>query len=91
MPMTDEPGFVDATTQAEMVRNGEVTPLEAGGLRNRARRAAQSCPQRRHHPDVRRGPRGGVTAHSRRPILRRPVPGQGLPGRVRGRPVHRVL
>ena len=28
MSMTDEPGFVDATTQAEMVRNGEVTPLE---------------------------------------------------------------
>ena len=28
MPMSDEPGFVDATTQAEMVRNGEVTPLE---------------------------------------------------------------
>ena len=26
--MSDEPGFVDATTQAEMVRNGEVTPLE---------------------------------------------------------------
>ena len=28
MPMSDDPGFVDATTQAEMVRNGEVTPLE---------------------------------------------------------------
>ena len=28
MSMTDELGFVDATTQAEMVRNGEVTPAE---------------------------------------------------------------
>ena len=28
MPMTDEMGFVDATTQAEMVRNGDVTPAE---------------------------------------------------------------
>ena len=28
MPMTDELGFVDATTQAEMVRNGEVTAAE---------------------------------------------------------------
>ena len=28
MSMTDELGFVDATIQAEMVRNGEVTPVE---------------------------------------------------------------
>ena len=28
MPKTDELGFVDATTQAEMVRNREVSPLE---------------------------------------------------------------
>ena len=28
MPMTDDLGFVDATAQAEMVRNGDVTPAE---------------------------------------------------------------
>ena len=75
--MDDELTWKDATAQAELVRRGEVSPLELVDAAIRADRPMRSGAERRHPPPVLHCSRAGGRGAARRAVSGRADPAQG--------------
>ena len=87
--MTDDFATLDATAQAELVRTGQVSPLEL--VDAAINRVEKLNPELNAviHPLLRPGPQGGRRTAARRAVHRRADPVQGPRLRGRGRAVPR--
>ena len=68
---------LDATAQAELVRRGELTPLELVDAAIDQDRKREPCAERSRDPDVRSRAGSGARRAARRPLPRRPLSPQG--------------
>ena len=75
--MSEDLARLDATAQAELVRNREASPLELVDAAIERIEALQRRAQRGHPQALRRGARGGRGRSARRPVQGRSVPAQG--------------
>ena len=75
--MSDDLARLDATAQAELVRDGEADPGRAGRSRDRADRGDQRRDQRGDPPALRGGAGGGSRRAARRALQGRALPAQG--------------